>query len=121
MGLPSVGIAKIQLAIRAVQTQVSWSVSLAFGVVIRGVAFIWAGVLRRSPVWLGKGAVVGRGRANTGFVESSFWAEVMSKQMFFGVWPRGPSSGLVEQRWGQPLWQGKHRIARQFQNGHNSL
>ena len=81
MGPPSVGIANIQLEVRAVQTQVSWGVPLAFGAVawgrFFGVAFIWAGILGRSPVWLGKGAVVGQGGSNTGFVESSFWAEVV--------------------------------------------
>ncbi len=76
------------------------------------VVFIWAGVLGRSLVWLGKGAAVGRGGSNTGFEESSFWAEAVSKQMFFGARLRGTSSGLVEQRWGQPSGQGKHRIAR---------
>ena len=85
MGLPSVGIAKIQLAIRAVQTQVSWSVSLAFGVVIRGVAFIWAGFVERSLVWLGKGAVVGRGGSNTGFVESSIGIWGGHLGVFFGA------------------------------------
>ena len=71
MGPPSVGIAKIQVAIRVGQTQVSWRVPLAFGAVVWGVAFIWDGVLGRSPVWLGKGAVVVQGGSNTGFVETS--------------------------------------------------